>query len=55
MIEQINENVYVIDTLASNQPGYTSVFVIKGRRLAILDSRVSLTMNRFFLNFEHPN
>lgn len=43
MIEQINENVYMIDTLASNQPGYTSVFVIKGRRLAILDSGVSLT------------
>ncbi len=52
MIEQVNENLYMIDTLASNRPGYTSVFVVKGRRLAILDSGVSVVAENIIRDME---
>jgi glyoxylase-like metal-dependent hydrolase (beta-lactamase superfamily II) len=52
MIEQVNENIYIIDTLASNRPGYTSVFIVKGQRLAILDSGVSVVAENIIRDME---
>lgn len=52
MIEQVNENLYMIDTLASNRPGNTSVFIVKGQRLAILDSGVSVVAESIIRDME---
>ncbi len=52
MIEQVNENLYMIDTLASNRPGYTSVFMVKGQRSAILDSGVSVVAENIIRDME---
>lgn len=43
MIKKVNESLYFVDTLSSNRPGYTSVFLVKGERSIVLDSGVSLT------------
>lgn len=41
-IEKINENLFQIDTLMSGRAGYTSVFLVRGERAAILDAGVSI-------------
>ncbi len=52
MIKQVNENLYMIDTLASNRPGFTSVFMVKGQQSAILDSGVSVVAENIIRDME---
>jgi glyoxylase-like metal-dependent hydrolase (beta-lactamase superfamily II) len=42
-MKEITPGLFLIDTMMSGRAGYTSVFVVKGKRAAILDSGVSVT------------
>lgn len=52
MVEKVNENIYLVDTLFSNRRGDTSVFLLKGEHTAILDSGVSVTAENIILGMQ---
>jgi glyoxylase-like metal-dependent hydrolase (beta-lactamase superfamily II) len=51
-VREAAAGLFLIDTLMSNRPGYTSVFLARGERAAILDAGVSVTAENILRGVE---